>query len=139
MKYKANWIIIYLILNIIFIMIPQFQKNNELKSYIENSEKAEVVHNVKTFNQNELIYKINDIIEKNKNISKSFVFNKNQMTYISIYEIEIVIEGKKSKINECIIEICEMPELELDKIEICNSKNYVEAKLKLNTMGDNCE
>lgn len=120
-------------------MIPQFQKNNELKAYIENNQKLEVIHNVKTVNPNKLIYKINDTIEKNKNISKSLVCNKNQMTFISIYEIELVIEGTNSNINECIIEICEIPELELDKIEICNSKNCVEAKLKLNAMGDNCE
>lgn len=139
MKHKVNWIIIYLVLNIIFIIIPQLQKNNELKSYIENSEKLEVIHTEKTLNPNELIYTINDTIEKNENISKSLVCNKSQMTCISIYEIELVIEGQKANVNECIIEICEIPELELDKIEICNSKKCVEAKLKLNAMGDNCE
>ncbi len=135
MNKNLKWIILYLILNLLLIIIPQSQKNYELKSLLNEQLALEITPQINNITDEAFINKLEKLLEIQKDIEKSYTYSKQSLEYIDIYEVELNLKGEKNDISNFINSLCKVEELNISELICDYEKSPSEANLKLISMG----
>ncbi len=135
MNKNLKWISVYLILNLVLIIIPQSQKNCELKASINEDVAIEIIPQIKSLTDQEFINKIEAVLENQNSIEKNYTYNKQSLEFIDIYEVELNLKGEKTEINKFIKILCKTEYLNMSELICDYEKSPSEANIKLISMG----
>lgn len=135
MNKNLKWIILYIILNLVLIIIPQAQKNNEIKIQLDVEESIEIIPKVEILTDKEFINEIESVLKMENSIQKNYTYDKQNLEYIDIYEVDINLKGEKSKLDNVIKNICKLEKFNINELIIDYTKIPAEANIKLISMG----
>lgn len=139
MNKNLKWIILYLILNLLLIIIPQSQKNFELKSLLNEQLSLEIIPEVNNITDEEFINKLEESLKAQSELEKSYTYSKQSLEYIEIYEVELNLKGEKSDISNFINSLCKLEEFNIAELICDYDKLPSEANLKIISMGGKYE
>lgn len=135
MNKNLKWIILYLILNLLLIIIPQSQKNFELKSLLNEELSLEIIPEVNNITDEEFINKLEESLKAQSELEKSYTYSKQSLEYIDIYEVELNLKGGKNDISNFINGLCKLEEFNIAELICDYDKLPSEANLKIISMG----
>lgn len=135
MNKNLKWIILYLILNLLLIIIPQSQKNFELKSLLNEELSLEIIPEVNNITDEEFINKLEESLKAQSELEKSYTYSKQSLEYIEIYELELNLKGGKNDISNFINNLCKLEEFNIAELICDYDKLPSEANLKIISMG----
>lgn len=135
MNKNLKWIILYIILNLILIIIPQAQKNNEIKIQLDVEESIEIIPKVEILTDKEFINEIESVLKTENGIQRNYTYDKQNLEYIDIYEVDINLKGEKSELDNVIKNICKLEKFNINELIIDYTKIPAEANIKLISMG----
>lgn len=135
MNKNLKWIILYLILNLLLIIIPQSQKNFELKSLLNEQLSLEIIPEINNITDEEFINKLEESLKAQSELEKSYTYSKQSLEYIEIYQVELNLKGGKSDISNFINNLCKLEEFNIAELICDYDKSPSEANLKLISMG----
>lgn len=135
MNKNLKWIILYIILNLILIIIPQAQKNNEIKIQLDVEESIEIIPKVEILTDKEFINEIESVLKMENGIQRNYTYDKQNLEYIDIYEVDINLKGEKSELDNVIKNICKLEKFNINELIIDYTKIPAEANIKLISMG----
>lgn len=135
MNKNLKWIILYLIMNLLLIIIPQSQKNFELKSLLNEELSLEIIPEVNNITDEEFINKLEESLKAQSELEKSYTYSKQSLEYIDIYEVELNLKGEKSDISNFINSLCKLEEFNIAELICDYDKLPSEANLKIISMG----
>lgn len=135
MNKNLKWIILYIILNLVLIIIPQAQKNNEIKIQLDVEESIEIIPKVEILIDKEFINEIESVLKTENGIQRNYTYDKQNLEYIDIYEVDINLKGEKSELDNVIKNICKLEKFNINELIIDYTKIPAEANIKLISMG----
>lgn len=135
MNKNLKWIILYLIMNLLLIIIPQSQKNFELKSLLNEQLSLEIIPEVNNITDEEFINKLEESLKAQSELEKSYTYSKQSLEYIEIYELELNLKGGKNDISNFINNLCKLEEFNIAELICDYDKLPSEANLKIISMG----
>lgn len=135
MNKNLKWIILYLIMNLLLIIIPQSQKNFELKSLLNEQLSLEIIPEVNNITDEEFINKLEESLKAQSELEKSYTYSKQSLEYIDIYEVELNLKGGKNDISNFINNLCKLEEFNIAELICDYDKLPSEANLKIISMG----
>lgn len=135
MNKSLKWIIVYIILNLVLIIIPQTQKNYEIKSQLDSEQSIDITTKIDSLTDQEFINKIELVLKTRNSIEKNYTYDKQNLEFIDIYEVELNLKGEKSEIDSVIKNICTGEKLNINELTLDYTKTPAEANLKLISIG----
>lgn len=125
MAKNIKWIMIYFILNLFFIIIPQSEKNQEIRMIVESTKSININTEFRGIYSNEFINLVENILTKYPKLKNNYLYSIERKDYIDIYKLELQIIGDRNKTNSLISDICKVDEIEIIDINSYkNEKNY---------------
>ncbi|MGL5256635.1 MAG: hypothetical protein ACRC76_06315 [Proteocatella sp.] len=131
MEKRIKWIIIYLIINLFFIILPQSEKNQEMRMIIENTEKVNINTEFRGIDSNEFINLVENILIKYPKLENDYIYSIEEKDYIDIYKLELQVIGDRNKTNSLISDICKLNGIEIIDINSCKNEKTYETNITL--------
>lgn len=131
MEKHIKWIIVYFIINLFFIIIPQSEKNQELKMIVESTENISINTEFSGINSTEFISLVENILIKHPNLKNDYLYSIEESEYIEIYKLELNVIGDIKNTNNLITDICKVDEIQISEINSYKEDENYETKLTL--------
>lgn len=131
MEKNIKWIIVYFVINLLFIIIPQIEKNEEFKMIIESTKNISINTDFRGITSTEFIYLVENSLEKYPNLKNDYLYIGETKDYIETYKLDLQITGDINTINSFISDLCKIDKIDISEVNIYKNDNNYETDLIL--------
>lgn len=136
-KKIISLVVIYTILNLLIVIFPQIEKNQDLKQQFsdENKLKSESAENISQITDVELIREIDDFL-RSSNLDKiNYTYSKDKLETTQAHQISMRVNGSKSSITNFIKQLPQIEGLQLNELLITKDKGQLDANIDIVVIG----
>lgn len=131
MEKNIKWIVVYFIINLLFIIVPQIEKNEDLRMAIESTKNISINTDFKGISSTEFINSVEASLAKYPNLQNYYLYSGEAKDYIEIYKLDLQITGDLKTINSFISDLCTLDKIEISEVNVYKNDNNYETNLTL--------
>lgn len=131
MEKNIKWIIVYFIINLFLIVIPQSEKNQEIRMIIDSTEHININTEFSGINSTEFIKLVENILDKYPKLKNDYLYSIEVRDCIEVYKLDLKIAGDRNIINSLISDICKIDEIDISEINSYKNEKTYETNITL--------
>lgn len=133
--------LIYSILNSVFVILPQFEENQNIKSQLNNENVIQIIsqNTISKISDIEIISTVDMLIKQSGLTKTSYEYSRDDQDNSQAYIITLSLEGENHNIIKFTDMISKIKGIQINDFSVTKDNNKINANLSLSVIGGKYE
>jgi len=133
--------LIYSILNSVFVILPQFEENQNIKSQLNNENVIQIIsqNTISKISDIEIISTVDMLIKQSGLTKTSYEYSRDDQENSQAYIITLSLEGENHNIIKFTDMISKIKGIQINDFSVTKDNNKINANLSLSVIGGKYE